>query len=454
MSVLFVLPAFLCLLFIWQKRVDTALLSVYLPCLLLVPDSYEVRLPHLPPLSTAECALIPLGTVALFRLIRSGSFAWMDLLVLGYTTSVGLSEFIHVPNRNNGILGAAEAFISMGMAYLVGRQLVEPRLRFAAVRRMVFLLLLNGPTNLYEWKMGASPWGILGVRVFGAANQFGEGLQFRNGRARVGYVFGGGECAGIAFGMGFCLNAWLTFRRKVESQLDLNKVFRFVQKYYLAEILLLLYVFATQSRGPEIALGAGFLILQIARFKKVKRMMVLVALALGVGFVGTSAYFNSYTSVDNPTSEQQGSAMYRKQMNAAYAPIAEAGGWTGYSAPGIPHVDGMNSIDNQYLLVHLAWGRLAYYFFILVVLENVRTVVMRLWQSKASEDRAFFICMLAAMSVLWITILTVFLGSQLPQLSFFLIGWIQSAVKERPAAVAHSVVVVPAQRYSFRRVFT
>lgn len=453
MSLLFVLPAFLSIFFIWRKRIDTAFLSVYLPCLLLVPDAYEVRIPHLPPLSAAEFALIPLGAVGLTRLIRNGFFAWMDLLVVLYTASVSLSEVLHEPVRNDGIFAAMELFVSIILAYAAGRQLIEPNLRLAAVRRIVILVLLNGPTNLYEWRMGASPWGMVGQRLFGVTNQYGEGMQLRNGHGRVGYVFGGGEPAGIAFAMTFCLNAWLTFLKRIKARADLNKIFNLIQRYYLAEILLLLYVFGTQSRGPEIALGAGFLILQIVRFKRVKRMMVVVALVLVAGYFGTTAYFNAYTNIDNPSTEQQGSALYRKQMNAEYAPIAEAGEWTGYSVPGIPYIDGMKSIDNEYLLVHLAWGRLAYYLFILIALENVRVLLVSAWQSKGLQNRAFMISMLAAMAVLWITLLTVFLGSQLPQIAFLLIGWTQAAAKPRNG-LAQAEIVIPVRRFSFRRIFT
>ena len=233
--------------------------------------------------------------------------------------------------------------------------------------------------------MGASPYGIIGQRVFNISSQYGGGMQLRNGHGRVGSVFGGGECAGIAFAMSFCLNAWLAFLKRVKAHFDFGKNFGYLQKYHLPEVLLLLYVFGTQSRGPEIALGAGLLILQITRFKRIRLMMIVVAVALVVGYFGTKAYFDSYANVDSPTSEQQGSAMYRKQMNLEYAPIAEAGGWTGYSVPGIPHVDGMNSIDNNYLLVHLAWGRLAYYLFILIALENVRVLVVRSWETRAFD---------------------------------------------------------------------
>ena len=129
-------------------------------------------------------------------------------------------------------------------------------------------------------------------------------------------------------------------------------------------------------------------------------------------------------------------------MNKVYPPIAEKGGWTGYGVLGIPHVEGKLSIDNHYLLVHLAWGRLAYYLFIVIAWENIRVLLVRSWQLKAFQDRAFVFSMLAAMAVLWITLLTVFLGGQLPQITFLLIGWMQSTGQPR------------VRGFSFQRVFT
>jgi hypothetical protein len=271
-----------------------------------------------------------------------------------------------------------------------------------------------------------------------------EGTHIRNGLGRMGIALGGGELAGIAFSMTYCLNAWLVYLRRVKASLDLGKILTWFEKYHLAGALLVLYACLTQSRGPLIGLAAGFLILQIPRFKHTRMMTVLVALLLLAGYMAISAYVDSYTEgqYSSSMSEQKLSAMYRREMNELYPPVAEKGGWTGYGAFNIPILDGMKSIDNQFLLVHLAWGRLAYYCFILVVAENVRVLLVRTWQLKDLQDRAFIFSMLAAMTVLWYTVMTVFLGGQLPQISFLLIGWIQSTGRPRISG------------FSFRRVFT
>jgi hypothetical protein len=410
----------------------------------------------LPPISAAQFALIPLGTVGLLRLIRSGSFALMDVLVVLFAASVSLSEILHAPVLNDGIFFAIDAFISMVLAYMAGRQLIEPDLRLATVRRFVILVLLNGPPGIFEWRMGQNLYGMFGDRFFGLTNIAGN-VQIRSGHGRMGGAFLNAEIGGIAFAMTFCLNAWLVYLRRVKASVDLGKTLTALEKYHLPELLLVLYVWLTQSRGPLIALGAGYLILQIPRFKKTRMMTIVVAVLLVGAYIAASAYFASYTSViitdPSALSEQQGSAMYRQEMNKVYPPIAEAGGWTGWGMAGIPHVEGLGSIDNHYLLVHLAWGRLGYIFLILITWENIRVMLVRSWQFKAMQDRAFVFSMLGAMAVLWFTLLTVFMGVQLPQICFLLLGWIQSMVPGKTETSSGAQIPENRnKRFSFRQV--
>jgi hypothetical protein len=454
MSVLLLVPGFISLFLVLRGRIETAFLSVYLPCLLCLPDDYQLRIPHLPPTSAAQFALIPLGVVGVFRLIRSRSFALMDILVVLFAASVSLSEILHTAILNNGIFFAMNTFVATVLAYVAGRELIEPDLRFATMQRFVILVLLDGPIGLYEWRMGQSPYGVFGQRVLGITTIL-ENVQLRNGHGRIGSVFCGAEPGGIAFAMTFCLNAWLVYRKRVQASVDVGErptkpeeliktPFLSSLKDHLPGLLLLLYVWLTQSRGPEIALAAGYLILQIPRFKSTRIMTIVAAVLLAGGYWATSAYFASYRGFDQTTlTEQQGSALYRLAMNKVYPPIAERGGWTGWSVGGIPYVHGLESIDNHYLLVHLAWGRLGYILFLLIAWENIRVLVVRSWQLEALEDRAFIFSMMAAMAVLWFTLLTVFLAGQLPQICFLLIGWIQSTGQPRKM-----------RGFSFRRVLT
>jgi hypothetical protein len=447
MSVLLLVPGLLSFFLVVRRRVEMAFLYVYLPCLLCLPEDYQLRLPHLPPTSAAEFALFPLGMFGLFRLIRSGSFALMDILVLFFTASIGLSEILHAQVQNDGIFSAVTNFNSIFLAYVVGRTLIEPNLRLATVRAFVILLLLDWLPGLYEWRMGMSPYGVFGQKVLGVGIR--ENVQIRNGHGRMGAVFSNSEDEGIVFGMAFCLDAWLVYLRRVRASADLvgrkltnfqrwiRTQFALSPKHYFCGFLFILCVLLTQARGPLIALAAAYLILQIPRFKHTRVMTILVAVLLLGSYKASTAYFESFKDINDPSAitEQEQSALYRLEMNRVYPAIAEKGGWTGWGLLEIPQVEGFNSLDNHYLLVHLAWGRLGYILFILIVGENIRVLLVRTWQFEDLEDRAFLFSMLGAMAVLWFTLLTVYL----------LIGWIQST--KQP----HEVSTFG---FSFRRVLT
>src|SRR5262249_27210428 len=157
------------LVLVLQGRIETAFLSVYLPSLLLLPQDYSLRVPHLPPFSAAEFALIPIGVVAISQHLRSGSLRLMDALVFLFWVSWSASEIVGEPVTNDGILNAVSAIVFYLMAYATGRRLIEPDLRLETVRRIVIFILLLGPIGLYEWRFLQSPYAIFGQKILGTS---------------------------------------------------------------------------------------------------------------------------------------------------------------------------------------------------------------------------------------------------------------------------------------------
>ena len=287
MSAIFLLPGLLSLYLVIRGRIEMAFLSVYLPALLLLPEGYALKFPHLPAISAAESALIPIGAVALYRLLRSGIPSLMDILLSLFIVSITASEVLRERVMNDGIFAALIAFISIFLAYAAGRTIVEPGLRLVTVRRIVILILLLGPLGLYEWRMGQNLYGVVGQRLFNL-DTVRAFVQIRSGRGRMAASFNDAELAGIVFGMTACLNVWLVYLRKWGSATNLGKPLAWLEKYHIPGLLLLLYVFLTQSRGPMLAVGVGYLILQIPKFKKKKAATVAVAILIAAA--GLAAY--------------------------------------------------------------------------------------------------------------------------------------------------------------------
>ncbi|MGD0861067.1 MAG: O-antigen ligase family protein [Terracidiphilus sp.] len=455
MSAIFLLPGLLSLYLVIRGRIEMAFLSVYLPALLLLPEGYALKFPHLPAISAAESALIPIGAVALYRLLRSGIPSLMDILLSLFIVSITASEVLRERVMNDGIFAALIAFISIFLAYAAGRTLVEPGLRLVTVRRFVILILLLSPLGLYEWRMGQSLYGVVGQRLFNL-DSVRAFVQMRSGRGRMAVSFNDAELAGIVFGMTAALNVWLVYLRKWRSAANLGKRLAWFEKYHIPGLLLLLCVFLTQSRGPMLAVGVGYLILQIPKFKSKKSAIVVVAILIAVAGLAGYEYFTHYTNVSDPgavMNEQQGSALYRRQMNELYEPIVKQGGFLGWGVLSRPILPGMFSIDNEFLLVHLAYGNSGYILFMLIAAESFRGLVVRSWKLETPEDQAFAIVLLAAMTMFWISITTVWMGEQLPQIAFLLIGWSQSILPVSTGPAAATEIAAPS-RFAFRRVFS
>jgi len=454
MDVLFLIPGVISLILVLRGRVESAFLYVYLPALLLIPYAFAFRVPHLPAFSAAQWALLPIAAVAFKRQTRSGLPSLLDLLIVAFLISTAASEILHERVTNDGFFLAIDNFISIVLSYLVGRRMIEPNLRLAAVRQFVIVMLCLGPVSVLDWRLGQNLYGLIGERFF---NNFlvAASIQMRSGHGRVSASFNDAELAGIVFAMTIALDAWLSYLRRTRSGANLGPRMSMMEKYHVPSLLLLMYLLMTQSRGPLLALGAGYLILQITRFRNTQMATCLVAAVLAVGAYGVSVYLDRYTNVSDPYAvqdEQQGSALYRRRMNELYKPIAEEGGTLGWGRLSYPKVPSMSSIDNEFLRVHLSYGSIGYVLFWLITIESMRSLLVRSWKLRGLEDKAFAISLLAAMATFWISISTVYMGEQLPQIAFLLMGWGQSIVPGSTEAAAVPVDSVRA-KYAFRRVF-
>ncbi|WP_263355486.1 O-antigen ligase family protein [Acidicapsa acidisoli] len=454
MSAILLLPGIISLFLVIRGRLETAFLSVYLPSLLLLPEKYNFRLPHLPPFSAAEYALMPVGIAALLRFVKSGSFRLMDTLVVLFSISLSISEIMHEPIIADGIFAAISSVVYFILAYMTGRMLIEPDFRLAVVRRIVILMLLPGPIAVYQW-MNRNIYGIIGNRILKLPMD--EFVDMRAGHGKAGGSFMASEIDGIALGITFALNAWLVFLYKRKLVGNLGKLFSKLEKFHVPALLLVFYLFLTQERGPLMALVVALLILQIPKFRKPKLITGFVAVTLIVGALGAKQYFTKYTNISDDqydsVSEQARSALYRRRMNERMQSVAEMGGWTGWGGNGVPEVEGVGkSIDNEFLRVHLIQGRLGYILFVLICAESIRTAVAQLWRFQALEDRAFAGSVLAALACLWITLYTVYMGEQLPQFAFLLIGWGQSIMPRR-TSTAPVAAFESQPKFVFRQVF-
>ncbi len=153
------------------------------------------------------------------------------------------------------------------------------------------------------------------------------------------------------------------------------------------------------------------------------------------------------------TDEAQTSAIYRKQLIENYAPILQEGGWLGYGQMSHPIVMGQGSIDNAYMLVQLSQGKLGKYMFELIAFESILSLALHAARFRVRENQFFVFILMAALIGLFVSLLSVAMFDQCPQVIFLLLGWSQSVQDPQPAgAGVRAESYLPEPKFRFKRV--
>ena len=79
MELIILIPAVACWVALGRGPIRKVLIDVYLPTVILLPQYFSLRLPHLPPLTFADAAILPLGAALWVKEMRRWRLDWMDL---------------------------------------------------------------------------------------------------------------------------------------------------------------------------------------------------------------------------------------------------------------------------------------------------------------------------------------------------------------------------------------
>jgi len=452
LAILFLFPFFFSLYYVLRNQVDKAFLNVYLPCTFLVPYYYAFRLPHMPVLSVGSAVLVPIGISLLVRPKIRWKFRLMDGLVVLFMVSMGLSELLREASPKDGMLLWLSEFVEIFLAYIVGRQIFEPNLRLEAVKRIIFLFVLQTPFALFEFRFGRNIWLELAHGFFNLGD-VGWFVQLRGGTARIATAFGDTILAGMLFMVAMALNYYLVQIYKLDKS-RLGPKMSLLQKYRIPFLLLPMFLFMTNSRMPMACGVMCFLFLQIPRFRNMRTGAIIILLVVGIGAGSVYAYFQHYTAVslEKATDEAQTSAIYRKQLVEYYTPVLDAGGWLGWGILSHPSVPGLNSIDNNYLLVELSQGKLGMYTFILIALNSALTLGIAATKFRSRESLFLLFSLMGALIGVFVSLSTVYLGEQMLQVLFLLVGWAQSLQDTNVALGAKAATSIAEPKFRFRRV--
>jgi hypothetical protein len=406
---------------ILRSGIRLAFLSVYLPLLLFVPSPFNVRLPHLPPLSLVDTTLLSLGIGMVLMDLSRWRFSRMDCWIASFICTSAYCE--RIPWGTNGaFMVLITTILECGVPYMAGKLLVEqPGMRVETVRRIVVFIAVAivpaMPEFFLHWNAYTHFW-----------SHFFPGQwsipQVRMGFGRIAGPYDGAETAGMVLLMGLPLARWLQHSKTKGAIGYPNHPFKH------GRVIILILVAAlcmTQSRGPWIGAIIAVATASIGRAKNALRQAILV---FGLGLViGIPLYSmgKAYATVPDgkATSEQQQTAQYRNEMIDRYTPIAKWGGAFGWGN-NFPRVGGQDSIDNEYLLVWLLQGYVGLTFLILIVVDGAASLVRAGIKAHSIQERSFIFTLLGALLGLAVCLYTVFLSDQPYQIFFLIIGWSQA----------------------------
>jgi hypothetical protein len=475
MELIILLPAVACWVALARGPIRRALLNVYLPVVLLLPQYYSIRFPHLPPLTFADAAVLPLGAALWVKEIRRWRFEWMDVFVLLLVVSAALSEglsaaladgtwkqLLAVNNRPvegnlaNGGLQLFQGLCTMVLPYMLGKLLIEQGAeghpaRKRVVRRIAVLLAVVAGIGVFDFLSGKSIWQRVGRHLF-PDQLVGWPVQTRWGFGRAAGPYAHAILAGMIFMMGLIYFLWL---RKFAPTWGTRKIFHGLPLTLRGLVLWAIVggLLMTQSRGPWIGVGLALVFALLVR--KLPLGRATLAFVLFLAAFSTVAYYygKRYTDVDinHARSEEQRNAVYRRELLQTFIPIIKERAAFGWGITTLPTLNGQRSIDNEYLLLAATQGFVGLGLFLAIMLGSTVRLYGLARQNLGAEGRALVFAHLTVLMGMMTALTTVYLGEQALLLLFLLVGWIHGM---RPAGIEPGMVHAKTQEFRFEKVLT
>ncbi len=438
-TILFV-PAIIAAAVVLVGGARRGFLWVYLPTLLLLPMYFQLRFPHLPPISFVDMALLPVAAALMIEGLPGWRLRAMDALVIAFVLSCGYSEASGGTILDGG-LQVYTNLIAVAIPYMMGRQLMEPRKgaresvawRAQFVRMFLGLLTLDAAIGVYDFLSGKSSsqrmW-----KVFFPDQVVEWPEQMRWGFGRIQGPFSQAILAGMIFTIGIAYCMWMQRADRSWGRRPLTTTLR-LRWRHVALAMMIAGLLMTQSRGPWIGALILFAILWLPLASSFRQALVLVLLLSAVGGVGAYLYGKKYTagSREHAQTVEQEDAIYRRELIGNYMPLVLEKPLTGWGVSFYPSVRGQKSIDNEYLFLAVIQGVPGLLLFVLMSLGSCVRVIRLLPYAERADDRFLLYAHLAVVVSLLVTMTTVYLGQQVEPLYFLVLGWMQAMDRDRLA---------------------
>jgi hypothetical protein len=426
MSAIILIPAIFSCWIVARRSAAAAFFDVWLPCLMLLPLYFYFRPKHFPPLLFTDLAALPIFVVIIAVYLKRWDWRVMDGLILAL---VGLT-FVAEARHTGVAVGGLELFGAISgtlFPYAAGRLFLEQRGgRKKFLQRFLVMLSIVSVISVWDFVSGQSLYQRLWSPLF-PGQIIGWPVQMRWGFGRIAGPYAQSIIAGMMFLLGILL---ATGMRHFAPDWGRRRVFSFMPLTVrtLITFLLAAGLLMTQSRGPVFGALVGLAVIQIARAYNLKRASMVVSVILVLSLVVGYKYIQEYSAGDltDATTLEQQNAIYRAHLLSAYSQIIHDGGMLGWGASDYPKAVGQDSIDNQYLLLLVTQGYLGLAVFLCICLGTFWTLIRMLPFATATQDRWLIFTLISIFVGVLLTLTTVFLGTQMYQMFFLLVGWVQA----------------------------
>ena len=423
-----------------RQSLAAAFVKVYVPVFLILPNYYTLEIDHFPDPGFHTACILPIGIGMSWKALakRDWKFSLLDFAVLTYLCWQVVCEYYNVGMTTMPDLIWDLVNLAL-FPYMAGKTLIEQTgLRTEFARRFVLSVLFVCVISVYEFRLGVSLFRMaLGPLFPGETPQWVT--QLRWGFGRIAGPYGHAISMAVFVGVAILLHRWLTRAGLWERSFKLSGSLPF-SKAQLISFGLLAGIFMTLSRGPWIGAVCGAILAGVGLRPDRRRALIRALLILVVGgtilYVAGKAYLSGASAFEGV--EEQASAAYRAILISQYEDIVMISPIFGWGRANWPLVQGMLSIDNNYLFVALGTGLVGLGLLVATFLSGLWRIFAYGFfgndESLIPSERVFRFTLVGILVSIAISTGTTYISAHLYPLFFMLLGWCEACVLTRTAA--------------------
>lgn len=425
------LPFFIALSLLFIRSTSSVFLNVYLPVLLVLPQSFYAVTSGFPRLNFAETTIIPIFIFFLFREGVKWKISLVDFLVLFFILCKFISIYINA-DLHNAINRLAIMLTDNLAPYVLAKGLIYCKnLNVDFARRFVFCLFIDVLISFFEAVTSINPHSDLTSILFFPGNP--SIPLTRYGMTRIVGPFGVALFYGIAICLAILMNYWLIKNRYWKPNFSRLPTLLFTKGTIIA-IVLFIGLFLNLSRGPWLACILALILMGMGFSKKPFSSFVFRGLVIAAILMIVYSVYSYYTEIpaEFASSETEATAAYRFKLIDIYLSVAWEKPWFGWDV--LPVQEQNISVDNQYLYLFLSNGVLALFFYTAAMFWVTLRLFLRGLKTRKSnfKDSNLAFALMSLLFALELNFFTVYMGEQIEPIFFLILGWAEGMLVHKP----------------------